>query len=157
MKSILATFKNMQTFSFLVGLAWGAALGLILFCYMVPHGPKAIAMLRLYTARMVQQEKVAQKNRDEFTALYASPSSQMPMPGMNHGTHTTNPYMMNDVTSESQFLNDMILHHEAAVRMSEQVLKLPSLQIEVRNLANSIIKTQASEIAQMKTWSNLSK
>ena len=157
MKSIVAIFKNMQAFSFLVGLAWGAALGLILFCYLVPHGPKAIAMLRSYTYRMLQQEKVIQKNKDEFRALYASPSSQMPMSGMNHGAHPSNPYMMSEVTSESQFLNDMVLHHEAAVIMAEQVLKLPSIRTEVRNLANSIIKAQTIEMAQMKAWSNISK
>lgn len=146
MKKIVEIFKNMQTFSFLVGLAWGAALGLILFSYMVPHGPKAIAMLRTYTSRMLQQEKVAQRNRDEFAALYASPSSQMPMQGM-----------MREVTSESQFLDEMVLQHKVSVTMAEQALRLPLLRTDVRNLANAIIKTQTTEIAQMKSWSNLSK
>lgn len=150
MKSISDVFKNMQTFSFLVGMSFGAALGLILFCYMVPHGPKAIAMFRHYAYHMRGQEKVAEQNRDDFNALYAD--KNMHTSGMNHDMGTANPYIMSSVTSERQFLQDMTLHHQAAVIMAQQVLSLPNLHMEVKDLANTIIRAQTSEIASMKVW-----
>lgn len=141
----------MQTFSFLIGLVFGSALGLILFCYMVPHGPKAIGMFRHYAAHMKGHEKTAARNSENFKALYASTSSQMPQ--MNHINHgSNNPYMMNAVTSEKQFLEDMILHHDAAVVMAKQVLGVQGIHEEVKNLANEIIKAQTKEISQMRTW-----
>lgn len=140
----------MQTFSFLVGLVWGAALGLVLFCFMVPHGPKAIAMLRYYTYKMNGGEKIAQKNREDFAALYESGTAHMPM--MDHSKHSSNPYMMSQVSSEKQFLEDMILHHQAAVTMAQQVLVLPNLHTETKKLANDIISAQTTEITQMKSW-----
>ncbi len=152
MKSIVSTFKNKQAFSFLVGLAWGAALGLILFCYLVPHGPKAIAMLRNYTVRMSKQHEVAQRNKIEFAALYASTTTQMLSSHEEHEKNATNPYMMGTVTSELQFLKDMKLHHEAAIAMAQQALLLPSISKEVRDLAMSIIKDQTTEIQKMTLW-----
>lgn len=153
MKSIIASFKNMQAFSFLVGMVWGSALGLILFCYMVPHGPRAIAMLRHYTIKMRGMEVVAERNRDAFRAVYSNKEAQMPT--TDHSMHTVNPYMMNVVTSEKQFLEDMILHHDAAVTMAKQVLALPNTHQEVKTLADDIIRAQTSEIAKMKSWTVL--
>ncbi len=150
MKSIVNVFKNMQAFSFLVGMAWGATLGLILFCYLVPHGPKAIAMLRHYVSHLKGQGKIAEQNRVEFRKLYDDKAMQMS--GMNHGVSGTNPYLMAPVTSEQQFLKDMTLHHEAAITMATQVLKLPNLHLEVKSLAEAIIKAQTGEITQMKAW-----
>lgn len=72
--------------------------------------------------------------------------------GMNHTMNTSNPYMMAPVTSESQFLKEMTLHHEAAVVMANQVLKLPSLHAEVAKLAKDIISAQTTEIKMMKDW-----
>ena len=140
----------MQAFSFLVGMAWGAALGLILFCYMVPDGPKAIAMLRYYTYEMSGGEKNAQKNREDFNALYASTTAEIPM--MDHSQYSGNPYVMSQVTSEKQFLEEMQAHHESVVIMAKQVLTVPSIHPEVRKLANDIIAAQTKEMQQMKSW-----
>ncbi len=59
---------------------------------------------------------------------------------------------MAPVTSEKQFLRDMKLHHEAAVTMSQQVLKLPTIRPEVTQLAKNIIATQTTEIKMIKDW-----
>lgn len=64
----------------------------------------------------------------------------------------TNPYVMGDITSEKQFLEEMIQHHEGAVAMANQVLALPSIHQEVKDLANAIIKAQTTEIQSMKSW-----
>lgn len=148
MKSIIASFKNMQLFSFLIGLTWGAALGLILFCYLVPHGPKAIAMLRHYSRYMSGQVVIAEKNRQAFNEVYNANQAS----STSHTGHSSNPYMMGQVTTEKQFLEEMIAHHEAAVLMAKQVLALPSLHRDVENLANAIISAQTEEITKMKVW-----
>ena len=57
----------------------------------------------------------------------------------------------NEIQNESQFISDMIVHHEVAIRMAQQVLKLnPS--IKVRGLANNIISEQTKEINLLKSW-----
>jgi uncharacterized protein (DUF305 family) len=117
---------------------------------MVPHGPKAIAMLRHYTAHMRGEQKIAQKNRDDFQSLYMNHGTGTM--AMNHDMGTPNPYVMSTVMSEKQFLQDMTLHHEAAIVMANQVLLLPNLHPEVKQLAEAIIKAQTTEVTQMKLW-----
>jgi uncharacterized protein (DUF305 family) len=46
----------------------------------------------------------------------------------------------------------MTLHHEAAIVMANQVLLLPNLHPEVKQLAEAIIKAQTTEVTQMKLW-----
>jgi uncharacterized protein (DUF305 family) len=99
---------------------------------------------------MKGQQKVAEQNRTEFRKLYDDKTMQVP--GMNHDMHDTNPYMMKPVTSEKQFLEDMVLHHDAAITMANQVLNLPNIHQEVKALAEAIIKAQSTEIMQMKEW-----
>lgn len=55
------------------------------------------------------------------------------------------------ITSEKQFVEEMIPHHEAAVVMAKDVLKL-NPRTEVKDLAEAIIKTQNSEIKMMQYW-----
>ena len=68
---------------------------------------------------------------------------------MQHGGH--NPYMMTAVTSEKQFLEEMIKHHEAAVLMAQQVLTITS-SVDIKKLANDIISAQTTEIKTMRDW-----
>jgi uncharacterized protein (DUF305 family) len=65
------------------------------------------------------------------------------------GSH--NPYVMEEITTEKQFVEEMIMHHEAAVKMAQQVLVL-NPRAEIKKLANSIISAQAAEIKMMKEW-----
>lgn len=71
---------------------------------------------------------------------------------MKINMENTNPYMMSEVTSEKQFLEDMVLHHQAAVIMAEQVLTIPQIHTETKTLAEAIIKAQRSEIQKMNEW-----
>jgi|JI10StandDraft_1071094.scaffolds.fasta_scaffold219605_4 hypothetical protein len=156
MKSVLSLFKNMQAFSVLVGVACGAAISLVLFSYLVPHGSHAVAMFRKY----VYQTRVTQeKNRESFADLYTTHTGDMK--GMDHGAmgmgDPKNPYVMGAVVSEHDFLVQMKLHHEAALVMAQQVLTVPSLSNDVRVLANGILSTQTKEIAQMTAWLNAGK
>lgn len=60
--------------------------------------------------------------------------------------------MMRDLTvlegtvRDSAYIRDMILHHQGAVAMAEEVLTL-DIRPEVRTLAEEIIRTQKEEIA----------
>jgi uncharacterized protein (DUF305 family) len=52
---------------------------------------------------------------------------------------------------DKAFLEEMIVHHEGAVTMAEQVLAT-SKRPELIKLANDIIGAQTKEIAMMKGW-----
>ena len=54
---------------------------------------------------------------------------------------------------DKEFLKQMIVHHEGAVLMAEDVL-INSKRPELIKLANDIISTQKKEIEMMKTWQN---
>lgn len=56
-----------------------------------------------------------------------------------------------DAEFDLRFMNAMIPHHEAAVIMAEDALK-KSQRPEIKNLAQAIIKSQNTEINQMKQW-----
>ncbi len=79
------------------------------------------------------------------------------MGAMNHDMDS----MMADMTAalegkegdafDKEFLLQMIVHHEGAVEMAQEVLE-KSERPELRTFAQSIIDTQAQEINQMKAW-----
>lgn len=52
---------------------------------------------------------------------------------------------------DKAFLSEMIIHHEGAVEMAEQVLE-KSERAELRTLANEIISAQNKEIEMMQKW-----
>ncbi len=56
-----------------------------------------------------------------------------------------------DANFDQTFLREMIVHHEGAVTMAQDVLKR-SQRPELRKLAEDIIAAQTSEIQQMKLW-----
>lgn len=49
------------------------------------------------------------------------------------------------------FLEQMIVHHEGAVAMAEQVLER-GVHTELKEMATAIITAQTAEITQMKQW-----
>ncbi len=78
--------------------------------------------------------------------------SEMEMHGaMDAMTATLEPKQGADF--EHAFLMEMVVHHEGAVAMAEQVLE-KSQRAELRKLAEDIIAAQTSEIAQMRQWMN---
>jgi uncharacterized protein (DUF305 family) len=52
---------------------------------------------------------------------------------------------------DKAFLDEMIVHHEGAVEMANQVLEVTKRE-ELRNLAFQIIAAQTTEIEQMNAW-----
>ncbi len=52
---------------------------------------------------------------------------------------------------DKAFLSEMIVHHEGAIEMAKAALTNAKHQ-EIKDLANTIINAQASEIEQMKRW-----
>ncbi len=77
--------------------------------------------------------------------------------GSRHDMHATMDGMMGSLkgktgdTFDKAFLSEMIVHHEGAVAMAEQVLAT-SKRPELLKLANDIISAQNKEIEMMKTW-----
>jgi uncharacterized protein (DUF305 family) len=52
---------------------------------------------------------------------------------------------------DRDFIRQMISHHQMAVHMTQMLLK-HTTRPEMRDLAESIIKSQTAEIAQMQQW-----
>lgn len=126
MKHIISHFNF---WNFFIGGVIGFVVAIFLFSFLVPTG---LDMARVY-------------NIDRYKNMKKEPY------GMAHTYHMSNPYMMSAVTSEKQFLEDMILHHEAALTMAQQVLTL-SPRDTVKKLAEDIVSAQTKEIATMKEW-----
>jgi uncharacterized protein (DUF305 family) len=56
------------------------------------------------------------------------------------------------VSSEREFIEAMILHHQEAVDTAREVLERGGTTEEIRTLATNIISSQEKEIADMKRW-----
>lgn len=56
-----------------------------------------------------------------------------------------------DAEFDQRFLEAMIIHHEGAIKMANQVL-LPTDRPEIHDLAKNIITTQSQEITTMQSW-----
>jgi uncharacterized protein (DUF305 family) len=85
----------------------------------------------------------------------------MPNMPMEHGTDSGMEAMMHDMTARLQgktglelekiFLEDMIVHHQGAVDMSQELLK-GTTRPELVQFANDIITLQSQEIEMQKQW-----
>ncbi len=87
-----------------------------------------------------------------FGASRSTSSSQMPM--NMHGAMSGMTMGLEGKTGaalEEAFLDEMIVHHQGAIEMSQALLKGTS-RPELVKLANDIISAQTAEIAQMKEW-----
>ncbi len=84
-----------------------------------------------------------------------------PVPPMDHSAHAPMQMQMDDMSAslkgkigddfDKAFIDEMIIHHEGAVDMAEQVLAT-SQRVELIKLAKDIIKAQTSEIEMMRQW-----
>jgi uncharacterized protein (DUF305 family) len=91
-------------------------------------------------------------------AMHQMPNGEMMM---NDGSSNDMHSMMDSMSMslegktgdafDQAFLKEMIVHHEGAVVMAQQVLAT-SKRPELIKLANDIISAQTKEIAQMKEW-----
>ena len=122
------SYVNRYTF---IGIAIGLGSGMYAFSLLVPSG---MDMIGLY-----YPERLAKAKSSHMLSLNEKDG------------HHQNKYMMGKVTSEEQFLKDMVLHHEAAVEMARQVLLL-NPRAEVKKLADDIINAQTTEIKMMNDW-----
>jgi len=68
---------------------------------------------------------------------------------MNHGMEMD--LGVADANYDLRFIDAMAMHHQSAVLMAKEVQQ-KSKRPEIKQLANSIIKSQKQEIAQMKQW-----
>lgn len=66
----------------------------------------------------------------------------------NSGGHM----MHMSVTSEQQFIEGMIPHHQEAVDTAKEVIARGATTAEVKTLVENIVNAQESEIADMKVW-----
>ncbi len=77
---------------------------------------------------------------------------QMGCKGMGRGRMGTDLSALQNATDfDREFIEQMIPHHQMAVRMASMVLN-SSQHPEIRNLAQSIINSQTAEIEQMEQW-----
>ena len=78
---------------------------------------------------------------------------QMPMNGMNdmNGMKMDMNTLKNAADFDKEFLQQMSVHHQMAKQMSQMVLKTTKSP-KIQTLAQSIIKAQTAEIAQMQKW-----
>lgn len=66
------------------------------------------------------------------------------MGGMNHS--------MMGISSEKEFLTEMIPHHQEAVDTAKEVLARGATTPEIKTLLEKIVTAQEKEITDMKTW-----
>ena len=59
---------------------------------------------------------------------------------------TDNSNVIITITSEKQFLEELKRHHEAAIRMAQQVLTIKSIRPEIKKMANDIIDVHTTQI-----------
>ena len=70
---------------------------------------------------------------------------------MGYGSGNQSSVMQNDSTIDTHFIEQMIPHHEDAIIMAKLALK-KAQRYEIKQLAESIIDSQGTEITQMKDW-----
>jgi uncharacterized protein (DUF305 family) len=129
---------------------------------MIPHHQQAIMMsqMALTHATTPQVKDLAtriqaaqQPEIDQMRRLLAAwgvpanPGGMGPMGGMGPGQ---GPGMMSGTNFDRMFLQNMIVHHQGAIDMSNTELAQGS-NPEVRQLAQKIINAQQAEIKEMQT------
>jgi uncharacterized protein (DUF305 family) len=132
---------------------------------MIPHHQQAIMMSQMalthattpkvkdLAARIqAAQNPEIQQMRSLLAAwgVPANPGGMGPMGGMMGGAGGMGPGMMNGTTFDRTFLQNMIVHHQGAIDMSQTELAQGS-NPDTRQLAQKIINTQQAEIKEMQT------
>lgn len=139
---------------------------------MIPHHQSAIEMARLAQQKAEHQEIkdlaagiIAAQERentqmrqwyrqwygtDQIPAMPHEAMSSM-MPGMDMTGMSGSPDLSSAKPFDRAFIDAMIPHHEGAIMMARQAQQRAQ-HPELKKLADDIVKTQQSEIDQMKTW-----
>ncbi len=133
---------------------------------MIPHHQDAIEMSDLVLKKddipdgvvaMAEQIKAAQQPEIDLMAVWLDQWGVGSMGDMNHGTNHgmmsgDDMAALDDATGDAAadlFLEQMIVHHDGAIVMAEQVISGGRNQ-DVRVLAESIVVSQTAEIAIMR-------
>ncbi|GAB4196224.1 MAG: DUF305 domain-containing protein [Roseiflexaceae bacterium] len=103
-----------------------------------------IPLLALVLAACASQ---ADQRAPEPTAAAVSPG-QGDSAGADHGGHSADDQ---NVPYDAAFIDSMIVHHQAAIDMSNQALK-ESQRDEIKTLAQAVIAAQQAEVAQLYGW-----
>lgn len=144
MKKIFKHLDNkVEPWNLFIGIAIGFGLGLFAYnCltpYMFEHKVRTFKFSSQAGDHMMGNVMVVRG--EPFTIATHTAGAHMAMPVT----------MKMSVDSDKQFLQEMITHHEDAVRMSQHVLTLNPRE-DVKTLANDIISSQSDEIRMMKKW-----
>ncbi len=128
---------------------------------MIPHHEEAVVTSRILLAQggtteairalaediiRVQEEEIAQLkawHEEWYGEPYVDDGSYMPMMRPLEG--------LSGVELDRTYLEDMIVHHEGAILMAEEVMPHITHE-EIRAMANDIMTTQAAEIALMREF-----
>lgn len=130
MKKYLKNMHDKTNFwNLFIGIIIGFGVGVYSLNALIPNASESI--------RMYHMDKESRE--------------QEGMMRMNHTMSGMNSYTSPSITTEKQFVEEMIKHHQAAVTMAQQVLTL-SPRDEVKKLANDIISAQSAEIKMMQSW-----
>jgi uncharacterized protein (DUF305 family) len=138
---------------------------------MIPHHEQAIQMadLALTRAKRPEVKQLAQTIEQDQTReiqqmrtwykswygaeVVAMPmySQQMPQSGGMQGMRMDLMALKNAADFDQEFLRQMIFHHQMAIQMG-QMDASRFTRPELRELSQSIVKTQTTEIDQMQKW-----
>lgn len=140
---------------------------------MIPHHEDAIAMANIALTKAEHQEikqlantikddqtREISQMREFYKRTYGTdvPESSGMMGsgrGMGRGGMMGNSTDLTELQNakpfDKAFIEEMIPHHRMAIMMSQMLLRNSDNQ-EMRDLANSIIKSQNAEIEQMRGW-----
>jgi uncharacterized protein (DUF305 family) len=80
--------------------------------------------------------------------LMSNPAKDNGMSGMNHMDHM----MAMMVSSEREFIEGMIPHHQEAIDTANEVIERGGSTPEIKQLVEDIVVAQKAEIAEMKQW-----
>ncbi len=128
---------------------------------MIPHHQEAVDSsqkimaiterpeLEAFAEEIIEVQKREIEQLEEWIRLwYGEPPAQVRYQPMMRSFENLSPEQ-----AEKAFLEDMIVHHEMAVKMSQQLLEKDLAQHpEVEAMARSIVETQQEEIGLMEKW-----
>jgi uncharacterized protein (DUF305 family) len=113
---------------------------------------------QLAQAIKTDQNREIEQMRKWYQAWYGINVPTVSMTNMGMSMHSNMRGMEADLVAlknasdfDQEFITQMIPHHQMAVMMA-QMVRDSAIHPEIRTLAESIIKTQTSEIAQMRQW-----
>lgn len=90
----------------------------------------------------------AEAGHAESETGHAESEAGHSMSGMDHASLSLGP---DDEYFDLRFIDAMILHHQGAVQMAEEVLE-KSDRLSLRNMAREIIRVQGREMRRMQSW-----